>query len=323
MERRVPGTQRPDCVRRWSGSGNHAGSSLPAGIIALLLLVLASSGIVQSTDEASAVTAPRFPTASSTGWKASAIGHLKRYSGPTTIRRSGTVIDGRDIRSPLVIRANNVTIKRSRILSPTASYAVQLDGGFSGLSLSYVEVAPQSGQHPDRAIASFGTNMSLDHVYVHGTQRGIATGDGTRVIRSYVDGLNNSSGNHATAVMSIGGVQNVTLRGNTFGCGTGQCSSAMSVYPENANGGPNDNWTIDGNLFNGGGYCVYLGYTPSAGESPNTNMRVTNNSFGTKYAARCGDFGPVASWSWSRGNVWTNNVWYAPGTRKNGHRVRP
>jgi Domain of unknown function (DUF4082) len=262
-----------------------------------------------------------FPTTTSTGYAASDVGALKPYTGPTIITTAGTVIDGADIKSTLVIRANNVTIKRSRILAPTSDFAIQQASGYSGMTLSYIELAPQSGQHPDRAIASFGTNMTIDHIYVHGTQRGIATGRGTQVTNSYVDDLDNSSGNHATAVMSIGGIRDVVLRGNTFGCGTGQCSSAMSVYPETNFGGPNDNWTIDGNLFNGGSYCVYLGYTPP--ESPNTNMRVTNNSFGTKYSSKCGDFGPVASWSWSTGNTWTNNVWYAPGVAKNGTLVTP
>jgi hypothetical protein len=264
-----------------------------------------------------------FPSAGSTGYVASGVGTLKAYTGPTTITTAGTVIDGADINSDLVIRANNVTIKRSRVLAPSTDFAIQLASGYSGLTLSYVEVAPQSGKHPDRAIASMGTNMTIDHAYVHGTQRGIATGDGTKVTNSYVDDLDNGTENHATAVMSLGGVHDVVLQGNTFGCGTGYCSSAMSVYPQNDFGGPNDNWTIDGNLFNGGSYCVYLGYSPSDGEKPNTNMRVTNNSFGTKYNANCGDFGPVASWSWSTGNTWTNNIWYAPGISKNGAVVQP
>ena len=265
-----------------------------------------------------------FPTPSSTGWQAGGVSSLVKYTGPTTITTSGTVIDGADIQSALTIRANNVTIKRSRILGDsTDSYVVQQASGFSGLTLSYVEVGPLSGQHPDRAVASFGTGLTVDHAYVHGTQRGIATGDGTTVTNSYIDDLYNSSQNHSTAVMSLGGTNNVVLKGNTLGCSTGYCSSALSVYPQVDFGGANNNWTIDSNLFNGGSYCVYLGYTPSAGESPNTNMRVTNNRFGTKYNADCGQYGPVGSWAYATGDTWTNNTWYAPGTTKNGTPVMP
>lgn len=290
----------------------------------VLGLALSSTVLPSAHATAKAPSASRFPTIHSTGWAASKVRALKPYRGPSVITKAGTVIDGRDIQGALVIRANNVTIKRSRIRASSGDdFAVQLASRYSGLTLRYVSVTRQRGQHPDRAIASFGTNMTVDHTYVHGTQRGIATGDGTRVTNSYIDELDNSSGNHATAVMSIGGTKNVVIQGNTLGCGTGQCSAAMSVYPQNNAGGPNDNWTIDSNLFNGGGYCVYLGYTPSEGERPNTNMRVTNNSFGTKYSTNCGSYGPVASWSWSTGNTWTNNTWYAPGASKNGRRVRP
>jgi hypothetical protein len=324
VRHRAPRSERPAGSRRWLGSRIRPRVSVSAGV-GVLLLGLVVPSLVQSSAEAApkARAAAKFPTAKSTGWTASKVHTLRPYKGPTVITKSGTVIDGKDIRRPLVIRANDVTIKRSRILSPTTDFVVQLASRYTRLTLRYVEIGRLPGQHPDRAVASFGTRLKLNHVYVHGTQRGIATGDGTRVYNSYVDGLDNSSENHATAVMSIGGVHDVVLRHNTFGCGTGYCSSAMSVYPQNDFGGPNDNWTIDRNLFNGGGYCVYLGYSPDEGERPNTNMRVTNNSFGTKYSSRCGDYGPVASWSWSKGNTWTGNVWYAPGASKNGKGVRP
>ena len=193
--------------------------------------------------------------------------------------------------------------------------------GSSDLRIKDTEVATAPGEVADRAISSKGTDMTLTRVYVHGTQRGIETGRHTTVRDSYADDFNNASGNHATAVMSLGGTDHVVLRHNAFGCGTGECSSAMSVYPQRGFGGPNDDWTIDGNLFNGGGYCVYLGYSPADGESPNTNMRVTNNGFGDKYSENCGLYGPVASWSASDGNTWTGNHWYTPTRAKNGTAV--
>jgi hypothetical protein len=263
-----------------------------------------------------------FPDATNTGWTPTGV-TLKPYSGPSTITLSGTVIDSADIPFALVIKANNVTISRSRISGVTAnSYVVQQLSGYTGLTLRDVEVRPKTTtDHPDRAIASFGTYLTVDHSYVHGTQRGIQTGTYTTIANSYSDNFYNSTQNHATAVMSLGGTQHVTLLHNTFGCNTGECSSAMSVYPQTNFGGPNNDWTISGNLFEGGSYCVYLGYTPSAGEKPNTNMRVTNNYFGVKYHPSCGIYGPVGSWYAGTGDTWTINVWYAPGTSLNGKQV--
>ena len=266
---------------------------------------------------------PPYPTPATTGFSRLWVA-LRPYTGPTVVTRSGTVIDGADITGGLEIRANNVTITRSRITDGGgATYVLVQDSGSSGLTVTDTEVTARPGQVADRAIASFGTNMVLTRVYVHGTQRGIQTGDGTVVRDSYSDDFNNQSGNHATGVMSLGGTNHVVLDHNTFGCGTGQCSSAMSVYPQNDYGGPNDDWTITNNHFNGGSYCVYLGYTPGDGERPNTNIRFINNSFGTKYHPRCGEYGPVASWGGGVGDVWSGNVWFAPFNPLHGTPVSP
>jgi hypothetical protein len=265
-----------------------------------------------------------FPTIQTTGWAPTGVA-LQPYTGPSDITTNGTTIDGADIPFALTIEADNVTITRSRILGSTSdTYVVEQMAGASGLMLRDDEIGPKTASnHPDRAVASFGTHMTLDHVYVHGTQRGIQTGDYTTVEDSYSDNFYNKSGNHATAVMSLGGTAHVTLQHNTFGCDTGECSSAMSVYPQTDFGGPNNDWTITQNLFNGGSYCVYLGYSPQDGESPNTNMRVTDNFFGVEYYSTCGIYGPVGSWYAGTGDVWTNNIWYAPGLSADGTPVSP
>ena len=246
------------------------------------------------------------PTATSVG----PTGTLTAYTGPTTISTNGAVIDSVTFNGSLVVNADNVTIRNSRILGATgANYVIQQASGHTGLTITNSEVGAQAGQHPDRAIASFGSYMTVDHSLVHGTQRGIQTGQYTTVTCSYSDDFDNSSGNHATGVMSLGGTNHVTLLNNAFGCGTGQCSAAMSVYPQTNFGGPNNDWLIQGNLFNGGSYCVYLGYSPSSGESPNTNIRMIGNLFGTKYDPQCGIYGPVGSWYTAAQIVGTGNVW--------------
>jgi hypothetical protein len=261
-----------------------------------------------------------FPSPFTTGWAPTGV-TLHPYTGPNPVTTKGTVIDGADISSELEIKASNVTITRSRIAAGGGASYVVLQSSGSGLMITDTEITAKSGQVADRAVASFGTNMTLTRVYVHGTQRGIQTGDGTTITASYSDDFNNASGNHATGVMALGGTNHVVLKANTFGCGTGECSAAMSVYPETDFGGANDDWTVNGNLFNGGSYCVYLGYSPADGESPNTNIRFTNNRFGTKYHAQCGIYGPVGSWSSATGDVWSGNVWYAPGTALDGQPV--
>ncbi len=253
-----------------------------------------------------------FPSASTTGWRLTGT-TLRPYTGPTYITVDGTVIDGADIASDVVVAASNVTIRNSRISAPTTYYAVRQYPEFSNLTLDHVEITGQPGAAADRAVYA-GSNLVVNASYIHGTQRGISATNGMRVTNSFVGQFDNQSGNHASAIGSSGAISNVTISNNSLSCDTNLCSSAISMYPEV---GPNDNWVIDHNLLNGGAYCMYAGYTPSAGELPNTHLTVTNNVFGSALFPECGQYGPVASWSDVASNTWANN------TNGNGQPVQP
>src|SRR5262249_40382152 len=259
-----------------------------------------------------------FPTPQNTGWQPTGV-TLQPYTGPLTISQDGTTIDSADITGMISVTADNVTITRSRIRAGGTDWAIRQLPGYSGLTLTDDEITSLAGGSPaDPAIGADGTHITIERVYVHNTQRGITPGAYTSVMDSYFDDFTNNTGNHATAVGSSGGTSHVVIQHNTLGCNTGECSSALSAYPEVAFGGPHDDWLITQNLFNGGAFCVYLGYSPSDGEQPNTNIRFTNNFSGIKYHPTCGIYGPAASWSDGTGDVWTNNTWYAPGTAKDG-----
>ena len=253
----------------------------------------------------------RTPTPQSSGWAASGITDLKPYRGPLMITKSGTVLDGMDISGALVIAANNVTIRRSRISSTTDWYAIRQYPEFHGLKLSYVEVTAKPGAVPDMALSA-GTNAVLDHVYIHGMQRGVFVTSGMTITNSYLDDFVNNSDSHAQAILALGKANHVRIVNNVLGCGTNMCTAALSVFPEQ---GPNTDWLIDSNVLNGGSFAVYLGYSPESGEHPNTKIRFTNNIFGTKYWATSGEYGPVASWSNVASNTWANNSWFTDDER--------
>ena len=163
----------------------------------------------------------------------------------------------------------------------------------------------------------------MRRLYVHGTQRGWNVGSNTTLEDSYIGDNVNPTDTHAQAVLSSGGSQHVIIRRNTLRSEANtNATSAISMFPENWAGGANNDVLIDGNLLAGGSFCVYLGHTPSAGESPNTNMRFVNNRFDTSIYSGCGQFGAVASWSaGATGNLWSNNTWY--GGAKAGQIVTP
>jgi hypothetical protein len=253
----------------------------------------------------------RTPSPQSVGWTASGITTLKPYRGPLMITKSGTVLDGVDITGSIVIAANNVTIRRSRISSTTDWYAVRQYPEFHGLKLSYTEVTALPGAVPDMALSA-GTNAALDHVYIHGMQRGVFVTSGMSITNSYLDDFVNNSDSHAQAILALGRTNHVRIINNVLGCGTNMCTAALSVFPEQ---GANTDWVIDSNVLNGGSFAVYLGYSPQNGEHPNTNIRFTNNVFGTKYWPTSGQYGPVASWSNVPSNTWANNSWFTDDDR--------
>lgn len=257
------------------------------------------------------------PIVKSVGWKGSGLKKLNIYKGPLTITKSGTKIDGVTINGPLLVEASNVTITRSLIVSPTTFYAVRQWSQFKNLTLSYVEITALKGASPDQAFLG-GSSPKLDHVYIHGTQRGVVATNGLVITNSYIDNFVNRSSNHAQAILSLGNIKNVTLYNNVLGCHTGNCTAALSLFPEQ---GANVNWKITYNKFRGGSYCVYLGN--SGIEKPNIKIDFENNKFDTLYSINCGDYGPVASWSQDPSNVWKNNVWYAPCNIKDGRIILP
>ena len=257
---------------------------------------------------------------------------LTPYTGPSTISTNGTVIDGKDITTCLYITASNVTIKNSKIecagSSPTDGGTMLLKYGDyyntsgvpTGLNLTDVEITRPAGNNnsADYGIQDYGKSLSLTRVYIHNVTSGISFANGqssgangATLQDSYIGGLVNISGSdHNDAVMSNGGASNVTLSHNTLEVPMGE-TTPIAMYPES---GPNTYWTIDQNMLNGGGYCMYPSYTKGS-EQPNNHVTVTNNRFGRKYFSSCGQGGPVdsgvngASFFDGAGNTWSGNDW--------------
>jgi hypothetical protein len=300
------------------GVYSSAGAAVPATKYSYLFIVDLLVAAPVSTPSTPTPTPPSstttgsttdpsvFPSAATVGWRVTGAA-LTPYRGPNEITQDGTVIDGADITVPLIISANNVTIRNSRVTSPTDWYVIRQYPEYSHLTLQNVELVNQSGAHPDWAIYA-GPYLTVTNSLIHGMQRGIYASDNMTVSNSYLDDFDNPSTSHAQAILSSGNIHNVRLTNNTLGCGTNMCTAALSIFPETWTGGPNDHWFIDHNLLNGGSYALYAGYSASSGESPNTYMTFTNNTFGAKYFPTCGEYGYVASWSDVPTNVWSNNI---------------
>jgi hypothetical protein len=313
-----------------SRSAAIVGAAVVAGVCVVVVVDAITTGSVlrRTSSSTSSRTLPSpvgtpFPSPATTGWQHTGT-TLSAYTGPSTISTEGTVIDGKDIKTCLYITASNVTIKNSRI---TCAGSSRTDAGtmivqqsnyytpnVSGLTMTDVEITRPAGDNggADYGVLLYGKNVTMTRVYIHNVTSGIhfsSTGPVT-VQDSYIGQLVNISGeDHNDAVIANGGAANVVLRHNTLEVPLGQ-TTPIAMYPE---GTPNSYWTIDRNLLNGGGYCIYPSYTKGS-EQPNHHITVTGNTFGRKYFSTCGDHGPVATGGGGAtfldgaGNRWMDNV---------------
>jgi hypothetical protein len=243
------------------------------------------------------------PTAETTGVPKSVT--LRHYTGPMRITTAGTVLDGYQIDGVLEVRAAHVTIKNSRIKG-------RIDTGdqnaFPGTMLQRVEIIGPYDKADDGGYSAVGyTGFTCDGCNVRGWGKGFALAEDVVIKNSWVHdivvhGDPANGGSHNEAIISLGG-NNFTIVNNRLDAGDApNVSASLALYSQLA---PITNVLVQGNLFDGGGYCVYAGES-KAYQASNTSF--IGNVFGSRYGPRCGGYGPVTAFEHGRGNVWKGNV---------------
>lgn len=267
------------------------------------------------------------PTPQSTGWQHTGV-TLKAYTGATTIP-AGTVLDSVDITKPIT-NAGQLTIRRSRITAG-GLMAVNCTGPGDVL-LEDVEITGSYDRSIQTSNRKAGT-LTCRRVYAHGGLRGLDfTGDGNpiRLEDSYF-AFNSNPGSgersHASAIRAAGGIRSLDVVNTVLGVGTSSWSSGLiATYPEN---GPNSGVRIVGGLWivqadNSGAYGIAAGYTPSAGEKPNSNFVVKDLWVSTEFYPSGCPSGVGQHWNQLAGtNVWSNVRKYHPGFAEHGQQINP
>ena len=215
-----------------------------------------------------------------------------------TITTAGAVIDGLDISGGVDVKANNVTIQRSRITAGTW-YPVRVYAGVTGFRLVDSEVSGINNATVYCTVAVTGADMTLTRVDLHDCADGFHPGSNSTIQDSYIHNLwlgTNSSGvqvvaTHNDGIQIMSG-SNVVILHNWIETGHNQ-NSAVFVKSDF---GAIDNVSIVGNFLDGGCYTVFGADTTTAKV---TNIWVTNNTFGLselygqQYTSRM--TGPVVS----------------------------
>jgi hypothetical protein len=271
-------------------------SPLVVGLAMVAATVLAS-GCGDSTEQA------QRPGPGNTGVPAGT--PLRPYSGTLTVVDDGAVIDALDVAGCIVVRADNVTIRRTRVRGAPCDNGHQVDigyGTYEGLVLEDVEIDGMNIGAKGAAIGN--SNFTCRRCNIHRVGQGVAMTANVTVEDSWIHDLYQDGESHNEPIITLGGT-NFVIRNNVLDIrNEGGASASLALYNAFER---LDDVLVENNVFNGGSYCVYAGKTH--GDNPVTNVRFLDNRFGRKYDPSCGIHGPYTAFEDGGGNVWSGNVW--------------
>lgn len=251
---------------------------------------------------------PRFPDASCTGVPA---GTALTTSGSLNITADNTVIDGKLITGNVIVRANNVTIKRSKIL-PGNSTAIRVMTG--NVVVEDVEIDGQQANGADVANAGVViccNNYTLKRVNIHRVYEGPRVGNNVTIEDSYIHHLvrctQNGQNCHIDVLQATAG-NNIVVRHNTLLAYNDVTNDPLNAsFIIKADTGPINNVLVERNYMNGGNYTIYA----QSAAYNTSNVTIRDNHFGRNFRYGPKSLGSVNNLVWS-GNVWADNKQIIP-----------
>jgi hypothetical protein len=199
------------------------------------------------------------------------------------------VISGENITGVMTINANNVTLKRCRLIGDDA-YGVVVNPGKTNFLLEDCLLVPNSG--PTHTAIRLGTGTTVRRCFIdNGFEDGfLITGDNAVIIDNYAEFTLNPGAPHHDGLTNDGEGNNTTVRHNTFWMpfttGTTGCV-IFDTFWANIIG-----VTIDHNYIYGGTYGIRVYRHGSGSGTFVQNVTVTNNHI---KKASGGDYGLIVS----------------------------
>jgi hypothetical protein len=236
-----------------------------------------------------------FPDETNTGVPAGT--HLTK-SDKLTITEDGTVIDGLEISGNVVVEADNVVIRNSRVVMTTGKIAVRVNG--DNFLMEDSEIDGQGRANPAIAYNSY----TLRRVRIYNVAEGPRiTGDDVTIEDSYIHGMVQRGDNHTDVIQVMSG-DNIVVRGNNlqaYNPETGIYGNAAFMFGEDS--GPVTGCLVEGNLMNGGNYTVNGGGSGTEGAA----CEFRDNAFqGESRHGTSANLGPNVVWDDSNVRVGTS-----------------
>ena len=220
---------------------------------------------------------------------------LVRHEGDVVLDTPGAVLEDRDIRGRLIIRANDVTVRRCVVHAPVPR---EIDGiisvkGATGVLLEDIEVFAEESSTLQWGVMGGGfTARRLD---VHGVVVGMSLKSGARVETSWIHALDPVGAQYGISVFE--GRDIAIFDSNVHGPGE-EAGAAVFV---NQQVGPVRDVRIERNRLDRGSCIVNLGH---AGGASLPGMVVRNNVFGARTFYDCAVLVSTQTQLSAAGNVW-------------------
>jgi hypothetical protein len=193
--------------------------------------------------------------------------------GDFVITQPGTVIDSKRINGCVVVKAANVTIKRSLITNCMAYYNIRLYPGAPNFLLEDVEVDGNNVEIQNAALVDDGVGpVTVRRLNMHHVADGPHPGESWLIEDSYIHDLYGCGVCHNDDIQSAG-AKNVTVRHNTL---TNYASGKNSDILIATEQGPVKGFIVENNLLSGGQYQIQVrdgGY----GNGAPTGVFIRNN----------------------------------------------
>lgn len=263
-------------------------------------------GLLCHPTAGSAVSAPALPTSATTGVPVPdreqfpdrnrtgvPSGSPLVASGPLTLDRAGTVVDGVDVRGTVTITADDVVVRRSRVTASAFS-VVKVKEGVRGVRIEDVEVDGM-GLKGEPGSTGIEGPATMTRVRVTGVENGVKPGNGSLLEDSVISGLAAPGKDPHIDGVEIDGGADIVIRGNLIDLTEWDQTSTVMVDNYFS---PVTRVVVQGNRLLGGGYTVYSDGRFSGG--PVTKVTFVGNRMGRGYWGFASIAASTPSWS---GNI--------------------
>ncbi|HUH08860.1 MAG TPA: cell wall-binding repeat-containing protein [Egibacteraceae bacterium] len=228
-------------------------------------------------------------------------------SGGLVVTKDGAVVEGLDIAGTLVIDANDVVVRDTRVRS-SARYPVRAMAGTSGTVIEYAEIDGEYSLDNNGCIQ--GPHLTVRHSELRRCTDGAKVGSGSLYEHNWIhDPTRDDRGadaNHIDGLQSTGG-DGITIRGNYIDVIAADGHPSNSAIIQKSDFVAITDCLIEGNWLNGGNYTIFL---REGDHGPPTGCAVRGNRFGRdfRYGLLSTDGDVEVS-----GNVWDDDGSFADG----------